>query len=79
MEARTKQAPLTKLGWSATYIGAVSYKKLVLIIATSASFWLISSLTARNLLGDSSSRSACSIFANLSPRFEPKAMATLWK
>jgi len=34
----TKQAPLTKLGWSVTYIGAVSYRKLVSMIATSASF-----------------------------------------
>ena len=34
----TKQAPLTKLGWSVTYIGAVSYRKLVSMIAISASF-----------------------------------------
>lgn len=38
MEARTKQAPLTKLGWSVTYMGEVSYKKLVSIITISASF-----------------------------------------
>lgn len=37
-EIRTKQAPLTKSGWSVTYAGAVSYKKLVLIIAVTASF-----------------------------------------
>ena len=38
METRTKQAPLTKLGWSVTYMGAVSYKKLVSVIIITASF-----------------------------------------
>lgn len=39
----------------------------------------MSSSVARNLPGDSSRRNASSIFANLSPRFEPKAIAAVWK
>ena len=66
-------AQLMNLGWSSTYIGAVSYMKLVstiTILCTPVHFCVSGE-------DSSSSRRAHSMFANRSPMFAPIAIA-LW-
>lgn len=60
-------------GCVVTYMGGVSYMKLVLTIDTSA----FSSRQSRRALGTSRRRNAVSMFMNRSPRFEPSAMAAI--
>ena len=55
-----------------TYIGAVSYMKLVSTTDT----WTSSGKSLSKDLGASRRRNAVSMLANLSPRFEPSARAT---
>ena len=64
-------AQLMNFGWSSTYIGDVSYMKLVSTTATRegpAHF-------SRSAPGISRRRSAVSMLANRSPIFAPTAMA----
>ena len=71
-------AQFMNAGWSGTYIGPVSYMKLVLTTSTLA-FWGMSSLVNdRTWLGSSSKRRATSMFWNQSPRLDPSAMTAQW-
>lgn len=68
-------------GWSVTYIGPVSYMKLVLITSTLAfrMCWGITlSVDEKRWLGSSSKRRVTSMFRNRSPRLDPSAMTTRW-
>ena len=73
MSEHTIHAQLAKRGWSVTYIGAVSYMKLVSITDT----LVASPNPSRRAIGTSRWCSAVSMFAYLSPRFDPSAMATV--
>ena len=63
-------------GWSKTYIGAVSYKKLVSIIVISPT-GTSAFVTFLSSSGFSKYRSASSIFWKRSPRFAPRAKAAI--
>ena len=65
-------------GWSVTYIGPVSYMKLVLTTSTLVCWGMALPVDEKTWLGSSSKRRATSMFRNRSPRLDPSAMTARW-
>jgi hypothetical protein len=71
-------AQFMNAGWSVTYIGPVSYMKLVLTTSTSVCWGMTLPVDEKTWLGSSSKRRATSMFRNRSPRLDPSAMTARW-